>query len=344
MIKKLIHLIFKNRTPYQDVQQQWVGAAIGAAASIISGILANKSQRNQQTDLYNKSRADNLADANSQNIYNSPQSQMQRLREAGLNPHLVYGNGNAVQSAAAPKEATYGQPIAPPDYVGNIGNVLGQYMDWRMNETQIDNMKAQKTVYDQDALLKASQTASNAMATARSEFELKQGQSLSQYTLEAAKKNVEKINSEIDINRQRLDINQQENLRAAAQNSSNLKEAVSRMLSMEQQRQSQKIQNAKTQAETENARAELKRIQAITKEIESSAAIKKISEEMAAKGIMPNTSAGIRYIQEVLQGFGLLDSTGSFIGGSVNFADKVDKRINTMKTLKSPYTRNFGNK
>lgn len=37
-----------------------------------------------------------------QNEYNKPINQMKRLEEAGLNPNLVYGNGNAVMASASP--------------------------------------------------------------------------------------------------------------------------------------------------------------------------------------------------------------------------------------------------
>lgn len=54
--------------------------------------------------LFNRSNANysnNLAQQNAQYWaqYNSPINQMQRLKEAGLNPNLVYGNGSAVATA-----------------------------------------------------------------------------------------------------------------------------------------------------------------------------------------------------------------------------------------------------
>ena len=62
--------------------------------------------------LYKKQRADNREDAttaynrslemwNMNNAYNDPSAQMERLRQAGLNPNLVYGNG-ATTTASAP--------------------------------------------------------------------------------------------------------------------------------------------------------------------------------------------------------------------------------------------------
>ena len=41
--------------------------------------------------MYDRQRADALADWNMQNQYNSPAEQMKRYKEAGLSPHLIYG-------------------------------------------------------------------------------------------------------------------------------------------------------------------------------------------------------------------------------------------------------------
>lgn len=73
---------------------------------------------NQQLD-YNREMAQqsyewNLEFWNQQNEYNSPYNTMQRLKAAGLNPNLIYGNGQATTPAGAissPK--TFGSPGAP---------------------------------------------------------------------------------------------------------------------------------------------------------------------------------------------------------------------------------------
>lgn len=52
----------------------------------------------------------NLQMWNLQNEYNSPQNQMRRFEEAGLNPNLIYGQGNAGNASSAPQMVT---PEAP---------------------------------------------------------------------------------------------------------------------------------------------------------------------------------------------------------------------------------------
>lgn len=88
----------------------WIGAIIGASASLYD------SHQNRKTskENVNKTLAAQKAEAelayqrsvqmwNMQNMYNSPEAQMQRFTSAGLNPHLIYGQGNAGNSSGFPE-------------------------------------------------------------------------------------------------------------------------------------------------------------------------------------------------------------------------------------------------
>lgn len=72
-----------------------LGGIISGIGQLFGGIAQKVSARRQ----YEREKADNLKFWNMQNAYNSPVEQMKRLKEAGLNEHLVYGNGNAIQPA-----------------------------------------------------------------------------------------------------------------------------------------------------------------------------------------------------------------------------------------------------
>lgn len=74
--------------------------AIGAAqglGNMISQAVQNRKNRKFQQDMYNQQKADNLKFWEMENQYNSPVMQMQRLKDAGLNPNLVYGSGANAQ-------------------------------------------------------------------------------------------------------------------------------------------------------------------------------------------------------------------------------------------------------
>lgn len=98
-------------------------------------------------DMWNRQSTWNRQMWDLQNEYNLPTNQMNRLRAAGLNPNLIYGNGaaggqaTAIQKAEMPKyqaaRANYqARPLQVP-------NVIGMYQDVRMRNAQIDNVKEQ---------------------------------------------------------------------------------------------------------------------------------------------------------------------------------------------------------
>ena len=73
-----------------------------------------------------------------ENKYNSPQEQMKRLMEAGLNPHLMYGQGTQAQPAS--RQSTSGGQIQNSQFKGMNVDPLAA-----MAQIQsINNMKAQE--------------------------------------------------------------------------------------------------------------------------------------------------------------------------------------------------------
>lgn len=66
-------------------------AAIPAAASIASSVLTNNANQEQSNIAYDRQ----MEILKYQNEYNSPLAQMERYKNAGLNPNLIYGSGSA---------------------------------------------------------------------------------------------------------------------------------------------------------------------------------------------------------------------------------------------------------
>lgn len=144
----------------------WMGAAIGAVASIVGALIGRSDQKRaasvamantDKTIAANKAESE-LAFQRSQqmwhlqNQYNSPQSQMARYGAAGLNSHLVYSQGNAGNNNSMPE---YQQPdqtyrYQAPQYAGAITammpemmNVTAWLQEMRLKGAQVDNVKAQ---------------------------------------------------------------------------------------------------------------------------------------------------------------------------------------------------------
>lgn len=149
----------RGRRPYrygndpakQKTMPQPSGPLIAGGADVLSaGINAvltseqnrkNREFAKQQTFQARRWAMDDWA---MQNQYNSPAEQMKRLREAGLNPNLVYGNGAVQQGAniANTQQARYEGKAPQID----LGGAVGSYLNAKQQQLQNDNLTAQNKV------------------------------------------------------------------------------------------------------------------------------------------------------------------------------------------------------
>lgn len=257
-----------------------------AANAVIQG-QNNRASRQFAWNMYAQQRKDALSDWTMQNEYNSPTSQMARLREAGLNPNLVYGNGATTTGGAVRSSSAPSWNPTPPQF--NAKSILGSYYDTQIRQAQIDNLKTQNTVMVQDALLKAAQIASLGANTARSQFKLDFEKELREISAEAARLGVLKQKADIDYT---LDQNE----RAQAQNAQSLREGAERILNMRASR-------ANTYQEREKIIQEIKNL----KEDEK---IKALDRQLREKGIYPGDPAWWRALGRVVSN---IPETGEII-------------------------------
>lgn len=102
-------------------------ALIGAGASLVGGLINNEyaqARTDEQWDRMNYMQ-------DKMNAYNAPVAQMARLREAGLNPNLVYANGGAVMQSAvgnAPEPART-SPIDTQGVLQMVQTIVGAMLE-----------------------------------------------------------------------------------------------------------------------------------------------------------------------------------------------------------------------
>lgn len=125
-----------------------VPALITASAGILGGMLNNKMQGDLA--LYQNTYNQEMWEKN--NAYNHPKAQMARLKEAGLNPNLIYGSSaNTGNSNSAPANAV------TPNLVSPIGDsvargvdtylrTLSTYQDIKKTNQEIDESKSRETL------------------------------------------------------------------------------------------------------------------------------------------------------------------------------------------------------
>lgn len=154
----------------------------------------NQMQMDFQRQMYDLSRGHALEDWNKQNQYNHPLQQMQRLREAGLNPNLVYGKGAEntaamVRSNVAPTTSL----TAPKEDLSAVGSALGQSINLSRTQAQSDNISANTAVQEAEARLKNIQGYKTAIDAATGKFEYELKEELRDYTIEEQKLNVQSM-------------------------------------------------------------------------------------------------------------------------------------------------------
>ena len=131
-----------------------VGSIISGATSLVNtGLnalasgLGNKRAFRRAKTMHNIQRQEQLDDMRWNYEMNSPIQQMRLLREAGLNPNMVYGSGNPVVSTSAGGGVGFQNPVS---HVGNFD--INSFVN---NLATMANVKA----INQRRLLDAQRTA-----------------------------------------------------------------------------------------------------------------------------------------------------------------------------------------
>lgn len=142
-----------------------IAPLIGQGLDFVNSIFNRRAQKKQNEadrqfsiDQSNKQRAWDLEDWEKTNKYNHPAEQMNRLRQAGLNPNLVYGKG-ADNTAVMIKGGAI-QPVSKqeaPMMNFSASNALMQYQQLRNAQQQTDNLAQQNALMSADKNLREAQ-------------------------------------------------------------------------------------------------------------------------------------------------------------------------------------------
>lgn len=123
---------------------------IGSAAQLVGQFFQHRHEKklNERTieAQQNASQFEwdkNLEQWNRANQYNAPTQQMSRLREAGLNPAMIYGSGGAKTTAAVSPKYQAPRPTYSYSAPADPTAMLGAYNDFRMKNAQVDLLRSQ---------------------------------------------------------------------------------------------------------------------------------------------------------------------------------------------------------
>ena len=139
-----------------------------------------------------------------QNEYNHPKQQMQRLKEAGLNPNLVYGNGAVAtggQISSASGRSPQGQA---PQF--DLGGIVSGYLDAEAKKVQIDNANEVNKNLKTERALKEAQINKTNQDVINNVWDLSRRQGLAPYQLTALKTSIDQQLANIQNTNTRTDL------------------------------------------------------------------------------------------------------------------------------------------
>ena len=121
--------------------------ALQGGVDIASGVVGNlfqkrniRLQKDANLELANYAYDKDLEQWHLQNQYNTPQAQMTRFKQAGLNPNLIYGQGNAGNATQSPRMTPVRQELHTTKMPKL--NVLGMYNNQRQVEAGLNKTEA----------------------------------------------------------------------------------------------------------------------------------------------------------------------------------------------------------
>lgn len=130
-----------------DVGGNVLGSVIGGWSSTYAQKKQDSYNRQAATTEYERSKEATQEAWDRETEYNAPIAQMQRLKEAGLNPNLVYGTGISLTGNTHASPASVPTQIArkAPDYSGSLEKYL------TLESLRLNNDIAARTAKNLDA-------------------------------------------------------------------------------------------------------------------------------------------------------------------------------------------------
>lgn len=175
-----------------------ISGTIDTASTNLSIQNANRKNRRFAEKMYDRQRNDALADWNAMNAYNSPAAQMERLKEAGLNPSLMYGGGGgSIMQSATVRSADMGKYEHQPGGTA-LGPTMAAAANIKLANAQTDNVEAQTEVARADKMNKIIQGANMAYEGEHSKFDLARKNELTKVIFEKGVADLDMVKASID--------------------------------------------------------------------------------------------------------------------------------------------------
>lgn len=262
-----------------------------------------------QREMYEWSRWDAKADWEREAAYNSPEEQMNRLRQAGLNPNLVYGKGaDNTMSSVRSGQMTGGSKPAPQQKSTVFGDTLSKYYQLQNIQANTDNLAQSTALGQEEVLVKRAAVAKAMQETATSKFELQKAMELKDEVIRQAQLNNQKTEVDIQATKTSTQLAVNEDERRQISNAVNVEKTVQDIYESKLRQTSIELQNSKNPQEREKLAAEIKQLETITSNAKIEGSIKALDLKLREKGINPNDPMYARMLGNALQNNELMEN------------------------------------
>ena len=199
-----------------------IGGIGGAAISAIGSFFGNKSNRKASAEAFEReskfAREERLAQQQwieqmyeKNNSYNSPAAQMQRLKDAGLNPDLMYSRGDVGNATAPEAPAQAPTPrfnVIPTNTYGQTAQIAAdaglKAAQARLAASQSKKTDTEETLLTPDYLLRKARTESEIELNNSTIYVNHELGQLNHAEAEAAAKKLEEIDVAMSEARERI--------------------------------------------------------------------------------------------------------------------------------------------
>lgn len=274
-----------------------IGAAlVSAGSNMLGGFLGSSAQSKanevnlqavRETNelnerLFHEQLAYQTSEREATQSYNDPSKQRERYEAAGLNPYAMLGqfeSGNAQMQTAPSPNAMQAAQVAPVDAVPNalrsIGNDIGQSMVYA---AQADNINMDSQIKKVDLTYRAAEKITS-IKNQIADIESKRAKTVEDY------QRIENLKTELDMQRENLDILRSTKSELKAQQVARTKRAE---LDNEYQDLQNKYQKWFNEYSKQHGAAELRQIASVIAANMASAgamSADKVLKELEAKGV-----------------------------------------------------------
>lgn len=313
-----------------NIAQAVISGATQIGGALIGPIMQkreNQRQRDYETEMYERSKNDNLDFWHMSNMYNTPEQQMQRLKSAGLNPNLAYGNGSVANTAdtiKSPAPNTSNSTNVQPVDLSGVSNAINQLYDLRLKDAQTNNVIAatetQKTNQQLNAVNEQLKRLEIVKQKAQNKVELA--------SINAKIKNYELINDNLiqDLASKSVTQRKTETDRQVSIDQNN-REKQKQPYNIEALKAGIKNTNVGTDEKLQNiisSKTQVSKTQMETQKLEIDKLLSELDAVMKSQGISPNSSGVSKIIDRIASG----------LSNPKDFGETIQRIKSAIKTLK----------